>query len=350
MELAGARFPDILTDLPLCDLNDASRLFDEVINPAQVRPTTRVNYFRLWSTFVTFALLWGALDHLTPISQTLLKGFLLCCVQANYKPASIELFLAAIIYRHKRFGIPLGFTVDWAHKCVKALKKNIGIPKHRKYKISVPHFKAILIMPKPNLIVLQDAVMVLIGVACSLRLSELIDLDLCDLIFDIDGPHTLGINVKRRKQDHFREGLRPRIGPPNDPRFDLISLVRQLLKITGRLRSVKCEKHKWPTETCRSCGPLFRSYKISKPRDYKGRVTRSYVATALRETLRRIGVEPDNFSPISMRKGGISAAVCANIHPDLYTLQTGHTSLSRRDYVELGPSDNLYQFWRALRC
>lgn len=76
-------------------------------------------------------------------------------------------------------------------------------------------------------------------------------------------------------------------------------------------------------------------------------ITRSHVTSAVRNCLLRIGVTLQGYSPISMRLGGLSAAVCAGVPADLRMLQTGHTSDAWSHYAVLSERAELYRCWEA---
>lgn len=57
-------------------------------------------------------------------------------------------------------------------------------------------------------------------------------------------------------------------------------------------------------------------------------LSKSVVRKAVKESLEHIGVDPGGYNPISMRKGGISAAIEGNVDPTLWQLQSGHRSMS----------------------
>lgn len=49
------------------------------------------------------------------------------------------------------------------------------------------------------------------GTVCSLLAGEIQDLDVCNLLFEIEGPGTLALRIKWHKNDQYRKGLWPRI-------------------------------------------------------------------------------------------------------------------------------------------
>ncbi len=75
------------------------------------------------------------------------------------------------------------------------------------------------------------------------------------------------------------------------------------------------------------------------------RIAKNIVTDAVRRQLRAIGVNTQGYSAISMRKGGVSAAVCAGIPHDLRCMQTGHRSNAWEHYFDLADKGELYRFF-----
>eukprot|EP00961_Rhodomonas_salina_P157394 2119619-Rhodomonas_salina.1 len=99
-----------------------------------------------------------------------------------------------------------------------------------------------MLLPAKNLTEKRDRAMVAVGTICALRPSEIIALDLCDLLRAIDGPGTLGLEILNCKNDKTKQGLRPRARKANDPRLCLIQAVDDYLLAAGLQLSQQCTK------------------------------------------------------------------------------------------------------------
>mmetsp|Transcript_73006 Transcript_73006/g.152441 ORF Transcript_73006/g.152441 Transcript_73006/m.152441 type:complete len:96 (-) Transcript_73006:573-860(-) len=84
--------------------------------------------------------------------------------------------------------------------------------------------------------------------------------------------------------------------------------------------------------------------RVFPPGQPKHGITKDNVRTAVKRALARIGVSPEGFSGISMRQGGISAAVLDGIPADLRMMQTGHRSNAWLHYGVLSGREELYRF------
>eukprot|EP00961_Rhodomonas_salina_P034939 470176-Rhodomonas_salina.1 len=59
------------------------------------------------------------------------------------------------------------------------------------------------------------------------------------------------------------------------------------------------------------------------------------VRTAVKESLELIWVTQDNYSPVSMQRGGVLAVIAGNVSETLWKLQSGHHSVSWQHYADL---------------
>jgi hypothetical protein len=327
------------------NMHDMAAAFDSLIAPAIVMPGTRMRYFAQWRTLATFAWSLDALDNLLPLTQELLKAFVLAAILAGYKVASIQGFLTAFKHRHRINGLTFDVAPEVTAGWTIALRRNRGLPATPKFKILPSHIKAMLMRPIASLTHLRDILIVAIGTTCALRAGEIRDLDLCDTSWNHDGPDTLMLRIKLRKQAKGREGLYPRIGASREPRFDILKLLRLYIRWAGLATKEHCSKTAHPTESCQACGALFRAMHPTGRKVSEKRIAKNIVTDAVRRQLRAIGINTQGYSAISMRKGGVSAAVCAGIPHDLRCMQTGHRSSAWEHYFDLADRSELYRFF-----
>jgi hypothetical protein len=78
-------------------------------------------------------------------------------------------------------------------------------------------------------------------------------------------------------------------------------------------------------------------------------MSRQQVSGAVKIALESIGVDAKHYSGISMRRGGVTAAVQAKIPPAILHLQSGHgTATSSMGYVDPVDPRTLYQTAAAI--
>jgi hypothetical protein len=76
-------------------------------------------------------------------------------------------------------------------------------------------------------------------------------------------------------------------------------------------------------------------------------LSKDVVRRAVKESLGRIGVAPDNYSPVSMRRGGVSAALAGGVNETLWKLQSGHRGVSWQNYADVVSRPQLYHFYES---
>jgi len=328
-------------------------MFDAQILPAIQARRTRASYFTNWRSFVTYAHLHDCLDQVIPASPAIIKGYLWFLLQAGYRPGTITLKLYSIIDRHLRFKLPFPYHQREIKGWTKAFERICGVPRADKLAITSTHLKAILSTPRQSLRDLRDTTIVALGTVCALRVSELVELDVCDLLFDFE-PGTLAIRVKKRKNDQKRAGLWPRIGQATNPQFDIVSLCRAWLSRSGAHVRDSCEKTRHPRSSCRVCGRLFsrlmgNGSSIFPVGHSLHGASAHTISDAVSGRLTLAGFPASEFSGISMRRGGLTTALADGVPSSLYELQSGHTSDAWKHYVRPGQTDQLLRFFQAFK-
>jgi integrase len=344
----------------LCDdvgeensLDDHARLFDSQILPATLAQRTRVSYFSNWRAFVTYAFIQDCLHEVLPASTRLIKAYLWFLLQAGYRPGTITLHIYAVIDRHVRYGYVFPIHRQHVKTWIKAFERLCGVPRRDKMAITATHLKAILSAPRTTLCQLRDTLIICLGTVCALRVSEVLQLDVCDVLFDFE-PGVMALRVKKRKNDQKRAGLWPRIGHALSRRFDLIHLTREWLRRADLVVQSNCEKGQHSRSTCRTCGLLFSRIMGSGDRVFPvghsfHAATPNTVAGAIKNSLTRVGFSCTEFSGISMRRGGLTTALAGGVPSELYELQSGHASANWKKYIHPGQEHKLLQFYESFK-
>lgn len=302
---------------------------------------------------MTYAHLHDCLDQAVPASPTIVKGYLWFLLQSGYRPGTITLRLYSIIDRHARFNLPFPFHQREIKAWIKAFERVCGVPRRDKLAITSTHLKAVLSLPRNTLRSFRDVSIVALGTICALRVSEITELDVCDLLFDFE-PGTLAVRIKKRKNDQKRAGLWPRIGHASNAKFDVILLLRSWLLRAGLQVEQGCEKPQHPRSACRVCGRLFSRLmsngSAAFPVGHRMHgITPHTVSEALSNCLTLSGFPSSEFSGISMRRGGLTTALAGGVPSSLYELQSGHSSDSWKHYVRPGQTDQLLRFYHAFQ-
>lgn len=220
-------------------------------------------------------------------------------------PSSIERALAAIRTAHKAADVPAPETKG-ARKVLSGYRQHLALTKDpaARPKRATPAVPAVLrdmlaTLDRTTLAGSRDAALVLLGYACAARSSELVALDLGDLVETDDG---LLVTVYRRKLKRFDEvavpyGSNPATCPIRAARALLVHL-RAVGRTEGPL-FVRVDRHG------RLAPPMFRG---GKPiGDSAGRMT----ADAAADVVTRLGGNAElegDWSGHSLRRGFATAA------------------------------------------
>ena len=190
---------------PFCtSLEAKAAWFDEQILPSTQKPDTRHGYYSAWCSFVTFMLIHGAVEAAMPATDVAIKAFAVQLVMVGYTGATLVRFFEAIIDRHRQYDIPLGVSIEKMHKWLAAIQKGLGLPKRDKFFVLPVHIRCVMQLPRDTLRRTRDAAILVVGTVCALRSGEVSRLDVCDLLWDIDGIGTLALLLWCRKNDGLK--------------------------------------------------------------------------------------------------------------------------------------------------
>ena len=207
------------------------------------------------------------------------------------------------------------------------------------------------IIGKPD--TLDAAVLAIcLGTVCCSRVGELAGLQICNMAWGIDQAFGLeyvegaGCRVRKRTNDTGRWGLCTRV-----PGGILLERLRRWFRKQGLEVSPLCTDQANPGARCPFCPPLFpRTLRaagapIQNAKGYNLRlpVTRQMVSSGVKMGMKLLGADPRHFSGISMRRGGISAAINAGVPKPILFLQGGHgAAVAGRRYMQLTEPTLLY--------
>ena len=162
----------------------------------------------------------------------------------------------------------------------------------------------------------------------------------------------VAIRIIRRKQDTGRFGLYVRI-----PAGRLVEMLRAYVKDMRLRVDPRCTNLKAAQRgaSCPFCDPVWPKTVMGRRGVSAGPIpgmSRQQVSGAVKVALESLGVDArhrGDYSGISMRRGGVTAAVQAKIHPALMHLQSGHgTATSSMGYVDPVDPSTLYHTAAAI--
>jgi integrase len=242
----------------------------------------------------------------------------------------------------------------------KIIENKKGKQRVIKLPIAAEHVKEMLNNIQPEVAQRRDTLAVVLATICALRPSEVTALQVCDLKFDYDRQvshreqyaGTLAVVIRERKNDQSGKGHFPRIGKAKNPKFDIVSLLKQYLQDNNLMVSSACTKPTDARGNCPHCNPLFpktcKSAGITIPTMQP--LSTNWFTSNVSRQLRTLGHDPKRFSGISARKGGISSAIEDGVEEAVVYLQSGHSARSSgRDYMTITNLPRLYEAWGSFQ-
>lgn len=340
-----------------------ARAWDTQILPAAQVPRTRSSYDGPWAAFVVFAVADFREFELLPASRTLLQAFAAYLLSFRLRPNTIRRYLQAIRDRHVRGGfrhaVPTSEVTTW----MRAIHRQGGRPPASIGTFSAGHLRKMLLLPTrvPLDVETQQAILATcLATAIACRPSELVNIDVCDILFQYfqDPPGTAAVRIWGGKTDVQRKGHFPRLGRPVDPRCDLVAILRKWCRRHHLAVSPLCSKRSLPGRACSACGPLFRY--IRSPLDAgvsasAARWSTARFTHAVRCAVSAIGLDPRLFEARSCRSSGISIAVEHGVPDFLIALQSGHAvpragpGCAMHGYIRIPAGQAVFRYWDSLQ-
>jgi integrase len=322
-------------------------IFDESVGPCSLAQGTREGYWAHWKSVITWAVAHDEVAAILPMSQTTLKALTQELMMIGCATGTIRNIWSAIEDRHRRYGytLPLGMQGDFT-RMSKAVAAVRGQPSRLIFPVGSHHVRDLLELAGLSDTQTRDVLICVLGTTACMRVGEVSQLQFCDLLWGHDSAwhtqynNTLAVRIYKRKQDQARKGLYPRVGA---------AVAARLRSYTERLElevSEDCSKKRSPGARCRSCPPVFphatAGARAAKP------VSRQQVTKAVTNSLAMLGVDTTHYSGLSMRRGGISAALVARVPEPILFLQSGHGSdNSARNYMVPRDPHILYETYLA---
>ena len=350
--------------------------FVKHVRPMERAHRTRGKAWSAWRAILTWATARGCLRDLLPMSQEVLHAFLWDSLGVGCSFSVLKGFVAAIQARHKLFRLQPPILPGGEHgRLMKALSRFQGTPRRIVFPISREAVVRLLRFALPKhaecggvkkgcplcIRFLHQWRNCLAGafstVGC-MRPDEGSQLQVCDWWPDFDTlkgfTHFKGgaaLHSVMMKNDQGRKGHQRRFGRSRDRSLDMVCQMQAFLREAGLHQHPSCSKRRRPAETCPHCPPLFPS---SLPKLAGFRLDRQpsspQFAEMVVEGLAQVGYDPEWFSGVCARRGGISRALEAQVPEHILWMQTGHSqSKSARVYAELGSPELLYKTWEAFQ-
>jgi len=250
-----------------------------------------------------------------PASPETVAAYIAECA-GRLKVGSIQRRVNAIAEAHKAVGLESPTSTGIVRNTLKGIKRTLGTAAVQKAPAVTEDIRAMLESVDTGMIGLRDRALILLGFAGAFRRSELVSLDLPDLVFSRDG---LTVTLRRSKTD--QEGVGRKIGVPYGSNPE-----------TCPVRTLQA----WLEETGVTSGSVFRALN-RHGQIQPGRLSPIDVARIVKKLADRAGLDAAKYAGHSLRAGHATAAARSGASERSIMNQTGHRSVQMvRRYIRDG--------------
>lgn len=231
------------------------------------------------------------------------------------KPSTLGLHLAAIASAHRAASAEDPTKAEAVRVVMRGLRRAQGVAPDRKAPLRVRELWAILGAMDDGLKAQRDRALLLLGFALGARRSELVALDVGDLV---EVPEGIEVTIRRAKTDQEAAGRRAGVPYASRPELCPVRAVRAWLAVSEI-----------------TDGALFRQ--INRWGTLGGRLSGRAVARVVQDRAALAGFDPAGFGGHSLRSGLATEAAAAGASERSIMGQTGHRSLRvLRGYIRAG--------------
>jgi site-specific recombinase XerD len=250
---------------------------------AEKAPSTQRAY---WSDFQAFGLWCQERDFaLIPTTPEAVAAYLAFEADRGTKPSTIARRLAAIRYVHAIGRHPNPTADERVRAVLRGIRRTHGIAPRRVLPATADRLLAMAPRPDGSLSTLRDRALLLLGFAGAFRRSELVALDVADLV---EVPEGLRVTIRRGKTDQEAVGA-------------VIAIVRG--EVACPVEAVRG----WLKAADITEGPVFRSIRRGG-HVQDGRLSDRTVADLVKTYAEQAGMDPTLFSGHSLRAGFLTSA------------------------------------------
>jgi len=266
--------------------------------------STRKTYRQAWDNFCV----WCKDHHLESLPATPETVAMYVADLAEYmKPSTINKHVAAISVSHQFKNMKPPTQTPQVRATLQGIKRTKGVAKNKKAPVRVIHLWHLSEVLPDNLRGVRDKALFLVGYAGAFRRSELVALNVEDLTFVEEG---VRIRVRRSKTDQEGRGHIKDIGYA----INAANCPVKALKV-------------WLQESGITEGAVFRS--VNRGGNLcNERLSAQSVALIVKEVMKGLGADPDEFSGHSLRAGMVTDSLKMGIQTQIIRQVTGHRSES----------------------
>ncbi len=278
-------------------------------------PATLANYARAWRQYAAWCAHEGrvALDADPQGAAATVAEYLRDRADGGLKWNTLGLDLAGITFRYQDAGLPRPSQHPGLKRFTEGLRRELGRATESKAPVTDAELRAMLATLPATIHGARDRALLLVGFVGAFRRSELVALDVEDVIEERQG---LVITLRRSKSDQEGLGQRKAIPYGADATTCPVRALRAWLDAAAIIE-----------------GPVFRAL------DRHGNVSvvrtdGLTVARVVKRTALAAGLDAERFSGHSLRLGFVTTAAQRGCSERAIANQTGHRSMTvLRGYI-----------------
>lgn len=251
-----------------------------------------------------------------PASAETVADYIADLAGMGIKPATIARRLASISQVHRMAGFESPTASQVVRMTAAGIRRRLGTTQRQARPIMVDELRAMVAALPDDLRGLRDRALLLVGFAGGMRRSEVVGLDVEDVV---EEPEGLRVRLRRSKTD--QEGAGRDLG-----------IVRGRHPLTDPVAAVA----EWREAAGIEVGPLFREVDRAG-RVGSGRLSDRAVSRIVKSAAARVGIDPASVSGHSLRSGLATSAAAAGAPERSIMRTTGHRSEAMvRRYIRAG--------------
>lgn len=241
------------------------------------------------------------------------SDYLADLADSGKKTSTIQRRIASISQAHQMKGYPTPTKTAIVHTTWQGIRNELGTAPKQKRAADIEIIKAICRTIPDTLNGHRNRALLLVGFAFGSRRSELISLNVEDIIYNHKG---MELFIRKSKTDQEGKGRKPVIFYGQYPE-------------TCPVRSLQ----KWLKEGNVTSGAIFR--KVDRHGNVGDRLTADGFRYIFEKLIEKAGFYKSDFSPHSLRHGFITTAHIAGKDEHSIMRQTGHKSVqTMRRYID----------------
>jgi site-specific recombinase XerD len=308
----------VVIGMPAATVEELDQLADRLAENAESANTIR-SYSSDWNSWLSFCYRF----HFQPLPADPLhvRRYLAQLAEVGgrkgktVKARTVERHLAAIAAAHRAKGLVLDTNDPALRQAMRGLRLTRGTRQQGAKALRIKDIATMCrVLGGLDVRSVRNKAVILLGFAGAFRRSELVSLNVSDLIFEEDG--FLRVTLRRSKTDQVGKGRDIVIAPGAQSQTCAVTAVRMWL------RAAEIEDA--------GSDALFRSVNRWGTVEI-GRVSDRTIDRVVKEACRTAGIKVKGYSAHSLRAGHVTEALAGRADRAAIKRQTGHASDSMLD-------------------